>query len=239
MLAIDRDCVPRDLHSLIPFAERFGLADGLALEALLDTTPQSDLAELREVVESLDESLVKFLASTNASSPTFVAFAAMRNASGIEAISQIVNVKDREVGAPQLRLFAVACCRRIWDLIPDPRSQFAVETAEQYARGEVDTRRLELARQAAPYNSCALSEPRYQLARDASSAAYSTTAPDADFMGFPEPHDATCSARSAMAHSFEMDSANGLTYQQGLIVEDYAQKKLLYEIVGKPATGQH
>ena len=37
----------------------------------------------------------------------------------------------------KLRLFTCACCRRVWDLVPDPRSRKAVETSEQYADGSV------------------------------------------------------------------------------------------------------
>lgn len=37
-------------------------------------------------------------------------------------------VEDRN-----LRLFACACCRRIWPLIPDAESRTAVETAEAFA----------------------------------------------------------------------------------------------------------
>jgi hypothetical protein len=51
----------------------------------------------------------------------------------------------------KLRLFACACCRRIWNQMQDRRSRVAVELAEQYADGQIKAKRLAAANWAAFY----------------------------------------------------------------------------------------
>jgi hypothetical protein len=44
---------------------------------------------------------------------------------------------QRDDADPRLRLFACACVRRVWHLVPDPRSRAAVEAVEQRPGAEV------------------------------------------------------------------------------------------------------
>jgi hypothetical protein len=70
----------------------------------------------------------------------------------------------------KLRLFACACCRRVWHLISNERSRTVVEVAERYADGLANPDALVAARNAAPFYEGHLQEgPIHIFACDAAS----------------------------------------------------------------------
>jgi hypothetical protein len=52
-------------------------------------------------------------------------------------------------GRRAMRLFAVACCRRVWDLLEEGPFRAAVESAERYAEGRASAEELDAAARAA------------------------------------------------------------------------------------------
>jgi hypothetical protein len=55
---------------------------------------------------------------------------------------KLLKYLHRHAGERKRRLFAVACCYRIWHLLAEERSQHALRTAEDYADGSVLPERL-------------------------------------------------------------------------------------------------
>jgi hypothetical protein len=69
----------------------------------------------------------------------------------------------------KLRLFACACCRRVWKLLVDERSRKAVEVGEAFANEAVEERELEAAGKAAHVAAAELSHVSYDEAAFAAS----------------------------------------------------------------------
>jgi hypothetical protein len=55
----------------------------------------------------------------------------------------LIKALGRNPSKRKRRLFGCACCRRIWDLIPDEQGQAAVMAAEQFADGLIGEAELE------------------------------------------------------------------------------------------------
>lgn len=67
----------------------------------------------------------------------------------------LLNHLAGEPSERKYRLFACACCRRIWHLLTDQWSRKTVEIAESYAQGEATYEQLTAARQAANWDAAA------------------------------------------------------------------------------------
>jgi hypothetical protein len=113
----------------------------------------------------------------------------------------------------KLRLFACACCRRIWHLLADERSRRAVEVAERYADGLISEDECGVCREAA-YDAHCDRNGLIDIAWTA--AAYNAACPPHNYV------------------DFAWDCASNAQEASGSTAASRTQAALLREIVSNP-----
>jgi hypothetical protein len=144
-------------------------------------------------------------------------------------VDMLLEVTPRLGWERKVRLFQVACCRRIWALL-DGRARTAVETAERYADGSASDDELAAAHRRA---ADAFQEARRAGRGCAFAAAFEASAPDVD------PATVAASAGAALALEQSGNDVYDERYDPALARERPEQARLLREIFGNPFRGAY
>jgi hypothetical protein len=130
-----------------------------------------------------------------------------------------LNLSERK-----LRLFAVACCRRVWHLLPDAATRRLVEACELYADGLASADEMYRAMGRANSPIYLRRRTPRTLARQAARSA----------VGEWEPSFSSAKASAAICAASYAAEAAGLLRPGGEADERQAQADLLRDIVGDP-----
>jgi hypothetical protein len=131
-------------------------------------------------------------------------------------------------GDRKLRLFACACCRRIWPLLADERSRGAVAVGESYADGLADGQALQASGEAAEAVSRSTMSPGSRVEDPGAYAAWATVNPG---NATQVARVAALSAAAHLAAAPELPDADRLP---AALAECQAQADLLRDIFGNP-----
>jgi hypothetical protein len=91
----------------------------------------------------------------------------------------MLDLLGNQASERKLRLFACACCRRVWDLLTEQQSRDAVEAAELYAEGALDEAALTSAWLLASQMDRPAAKKNRPPSRTVASAAACAALPDA------------------------------------------------------------
>jgi hypothetical protein len=134
---------------------------------------------------------------------------------------------DGKADERRLRLFAVACCRRVWDLLTDRRSRRAVEAAERYADRAATDRELREA-YAEAYNAYA----NALVTQD--DAAYAAMSTALEQPGLAAMRAAGYTAYAIGHRAAQTPHEHSLIYYGAKIPERREQASVLRHIIGNP-----
>ena len=124
----------------------------------------------------------------------------------------------------QKRLFSVACCKRVWHLMTDPRSRNALEVVELFADGKATKQELKTAH--AAYAADAAADAAAHAAYTANAAADA-----ADAAAYAAADAADNAAAYAAYAAANAAPAKGLNWNESYNQERQTQAELLRDIV--------